>query len=587
MFKKVFSIALSVVLAAGLFPAAALADVELPEVQVLNVVTAQKQLAAEGAEGEGDGTDAGSSAATVSYTLQCKNRANGEMIGEPKVQQGTPGANVAIPAHDGYKCVTASARVPQESGQTVVLEYAKKVTVTVNAFRTEKGQKTEDPVALQRTVDGWEGEPLTVKAEDAVTYHTPDPVTITPRADEENEVTFYYYPIVECTVSYCLYKNGKTTTKVASSKVIEGRHGQVINENAAELFGYELVSVKTKTRTLEEGKAASIVFYYKKLPVKISFTTVTYVYNKSKVYRTAAGTNKAAVQETINDRKAQGEGGRMTGFYIKNTSQAIKGKIQYSLYQRGKGWTSWKAGGIAGSGKNEKKNYSGQILRIRLTEDLGKNYDVYYRAKIFGVGWTGWAKNGQYCGAKFDYGVHLRGIQVKIQRKGTKAPGSASYRYVNESGKNNFAKAVLYNKIKNTSSSSRYIIAVCTELGRMAVYQGSRGNWKRIKYWMCTTGQTGHLTPHGTFYVGNRGLHFGEDHLHYGYPYTAWHWTQITGQVLFHSVLYHAYSTTEQLPRGVGYGLGKRESGGCVRLEKVNAYWINTTIPRGTKVRIF
>ena len=257
------------------------------------------------------------------------------------------------------------------------------------------------------------------------------------------------------------------------------------------------------------------------------------------------------------------------------------------MYQRGKGWTDWKSGTTAGSYKNEKKNYSGQIFRVKLTEEFAQKFDVYYRGKIFGVGWTGWAKNGQACGALFDYAVHLRGIQVKILPKGSKAPGTTQFRYVNEGDKETFAKAVLYNKIQYKASRSKYIISINTELGRVAVYQGSKGKWKRVKYWKCTSGMSGHLTPHGGFNVGNRGLHFGETHTHRGYYYTAWYWTQIKGGVLFHSVLYRAYSQTVQLPGGRGYGLGKRESGGCIRLEKANAYWIYTKIPRGTDVWIF
>ncbi|MGN1361477.1 MAG: L,D-transpeptidase [Eggerthellaceae bacterium] len=568
MVKKVLSTVLAVVLAAGLCPALALAE-------VTSGTTAQPQTA-ELSPLEGE---------EISYTVKYVDANDHSVnVADPDTKTGVPGTTMETAVEvAGYKCVSPETQTLAQGQTEIVFEYRRIIDVTVNCMKVNG-----EPVQLPVTETGLEGQELTVEAPSVEAY-SPESKTqvITPEYGKDNQVTFYYLADVEYTVNYFLYKDGYTKTKVATSKQIMGSDGKTYTAKAADLFGYKLLSAASKEITLEEGGTNVVNFYYKKLPQKLSFQVSTYVYYNHKIYTTRATTNKSAAQATLSDRLAQECAGRMVGFRIKNTSQAIRGDIKYQMYQRGKGWTDWKSGTTAGSYKNEKKNYSGQIFRVKLTEEFAQKFDVYYRGKIFGVGWTGWAKNGQACGALFDYAVHLRGIQVKILPKGSKAPGTTQFRYVNEGDKETFAKAVLYNKIQNKASRSKYIISINTELGRVAVYQGSKGKWKRIKYWKCTSGMSGHLTPHGGYNVGNRGLHFGETHTHRGYYYTAWYWTQIKGGVLFHSVLYRAYSQTVQLPGGRGYGLGKRESGGCIRLEKANAYWIYTKIPRGTDVWIF
>lgn len=567
MIKKVFKTALAVVLAVGLCPAAALAEVAPAPVQ--------QGAAAQPLEGE---------VTPVAFKVKHVDAFNGEVLSESSLT-GVPGqTTVEAASVDGYRCVSPETQTLAEDQPEIVFEYRKIVRVTVNYLNKATG----DPVRMSETVEGLQGQELTVEAPVVEAYaRVAKTQVITPVLGEENVVDFYYLAAVEYTVNYYLYKDGYTTTKVADSKQKIGYEGKTYSVSAADLFGYKLLSASSKSLTLSADGKKTVNFYYKKLAQKMSFQVSTYVYYNHKIYTTRATTNKSAAQATLSDRLAQECGGRMVGFRIKNTSQAIRGDIKYQMYQRGKGWTSWKSGTTAGSYKNEKSNYSGQAFRVKLTEEFAQKYDVYYRAKIFGVGWTGWAKNGQACGALFSYAVHLRGIQVKLLPKGFKAPGTSQFRYVNEGDKETFAKAVLYNKIQNRASRTKYIISINTELGRVAVYQGSKGKWNRIKYWKCTSGMSGHLTPHGGYNVGNRGLHFGETHTHRGYYYTAWYWTQIKGGVLFHSVLYRAYSQTVQLPGGRGYGLGKRESGGCIRLEKDNAYWIYTRIPRGTDVWIF
>ena len=53
---------------------------------------------------------------------------------------------------------------------------------------------------------------------------------------------------------------------------------------------------------------------------------------------------------------------------------------------------------------------------------------VYYRVHAQNFGWMGWAKNGENAGSA-GYGYRLEGIQIKLVKKGSAAPGSTANAY--------------------------------------------------------------------------------------------------------------------------------------------------------------
>ena len=67
-------------------------------------------------------------------------------------------------------------------------------------------------------------------------------------------------------------------------------------------------------------------------------------------------------------------------------------------------------------------------IRIRLTGEIAKYYDVYYRVHCQNIGWMGWAKNGQDAGSA-GYAYRLEGIQIVLVPKGEKAP-AATYKNI-------------------------------------------------------------------------------------------------------------------------------------------------------------
>lgn len=63
-----------------------------------------------------------------------------------------------------------------------------------------------------------------------------------------------------------------------------------------------------------------------------------------------------------------------------------------------------------------------EAVKIRLTGNLAKYYDIYYRAHVQGYGWLGWAKNGQAAGTS-KIGYRMEGLQIRLVSKDAAAPG--------------------------------------------------------------------------------------------------------------------------------------------------------------------
>ena len=130
-------------------------------------------------------------------------------------------------------------------------------------------------------------------------------------------------------------------------------------------------------------------------------------------------------------------------------------------------------------------------------------------------------------------------------------------------------------KAQGYSSATNYLILVNRSSHMVYIFQGSQGNWGTIKSFSCTDG---YATPNGTYSLGGHTYHFGEEK-----GYTCWYATQISGEILFHSVLYNPNSMSS-IQDG---RLGITASHGCIRLDIENAKYIYNNIPSGTKVVIY
>ena len=135
------------------------------------------------------------------------------------------------------------------------------------------------------------------------------------------------------------------------------------------------------------------------------------------------------------------------------------------------------------------------------------------------------------------------------------------------------------NLARNESSPTEYIILVDRAAHRVGIFRGSKGNWQDVQYYQCCVGKPSTPTVSGTFYVGSKGKYFDT-----GSRGRCWYYTQITGNYLFHSVIYDRQNTPKRI---IDNSMDKAVSHGCVRLDIDHAKWIYDNIPRNTKVIIY
>ena len=127
------------------------------------------------------------------------------------------------------------------------------------------------------------------------------------------------------------------------------------------------------------------------------------------------------------------------------------------------------------------------------------------------------------------------------------------------------------------SSPTNWFVLVDDINTKVMIYYWDIDQWMPLYIFDCSTGAWSMRTVHGTFSVGIKGYAFG-----YGHGYTAYYYTQIYGDYLFHSILYNEGTWVPLDPI-----LNSHRSQGCVRLAPENAKWIYDNIPRGTTVHIF
>ncbi|MDO5334696.1 MAG: L,D-transpeptidase [Coriobacteriia bacterium] len=258
---------------------------------------------------------------------------------------------------------------------------------------------------------------------------------------------------------------------------------------------------------------------------------------------------------------------------VVKTNSALSGDISYSVLNDKK-WKSSKNGGTAGvSGQ------AAQTMKFSLSGKLKDHFDIYYRVCVSGAGWMAWAKNGSYAGVKnFHSKMKITGYQVKlVEKSGGSRPANASLSTVYASNWDSFAKDILYSRIKNKSSKSSYTISVDTTFNRLAIYKGSKGKWKLVKYWVCGTGIKSRPTTKGDFTLKSRNARIDSGKISY-YNFHGY-----GGSLGFHSVTCKVY--TKKLSKPISKQLGKNISHGCVRVSMKNSKYIYK-LPNGTSVAI-
>ena len=250
-----------------------------------------------------------------------------------------------------------------------------------------------------------------------------------------------------------------------------------------------------------------------------------------------------------------------------SVKSVYSGGIKYSVLKRKGGWTKYTTGDAAGDTGKSKQI---QAFKMKLTGQLAKKYDVYYRAYSSDHTWMGWAKNGQKAGTqgiKYPMGA----IQVKLVAKKQGAPGYTSGRFSKKlaasSGQLNMLR-----KAQRYSSPTSWLILLNVGGCRVAIFRGEKGAWKIDRWILCSPGAPGTPTVRGTYYVGGKSYVFGNG-------FSCYYATEIYGNYLFHSVLYNQGTRTIQ-----DGTLGAHVSHGCVRMAINNAKYIYDNVPSGTKI---
>ncbi len=107
---------------------------------------------------------------------------------------------------------------------------------------------------------------------------------------------------------------------------------------------------------------------------------------------------------------------------LENQPLGMTGTIEYQVNLSGFGWMRWcehatEAGSSAG-------NRPLEAVKMRLTGQVGEQYDVYYSVLQNGA-WTELAMNGEKAGIE-GQGLRVDGLRVAVRRKGAGAPENPS-----------------------------------------------------------------------------------------------------------------------------------------------------------------
>lgn len=129
------------------------------------------------------------------------------------------------------------------------------------------------------------------------------------------------------------------------------------------------------------------------------------------------------------------------------------------------------------------------------------------------------------------------------------------------------------NRVESTSYTNNYIFVNLSQR-KVYIFYGTDHNWKLINTFSCGSGAVATPTITGHYRVGIKGLYFKSGSVYCKY------FSQISGNYLFHSVLYNGNGTVEDGTLGV------IESHGCVRLALQNAKYIYNNIPIGSTIWI-
>lgn len=125
-------------------------------------------------------------------------------------------------------------------------------------------------------------------------------------------------------------------------------------------------------------------------------------------------------QNVVNNNTVAGMAGkRMEAIKINIPDSNLSGGIEYSANVQNQGWQNYvsntQLAGTVGQGKRM------EAIKIRLTGELSRYYDIYYHVSVSGKGWLGWTRNDGIAGT-IGANQQIDAIQIQLIKKGHPAP---------------------------------------------------------------------------------------------------------------------------------------------------------------------
>ena len=182
-----------------------------------------------------------------------------------------------------------------------------------------------------------------------------------------------------------------------------------------------------------------------------------------------------------------GEQKSIKGLNIKVTNYSgISGDVMYETYVTPHEWQGYKN---SATDSNDTK-YNVEAIRIKLTGDLEKKYNIFYRVHVQSFGWLDWTSNGEIAGT-IGFFKRLEAIEIKLENKKNNLV---------ETGENHF---------KQTTTSIKYSSHVQSYGWKDYVSQGevsgTEGEGKRLEAYKINleTGMDGYISYQS--YIENMG----------------------------------------------------------------------------------
>jgi len=128
----------------------------------------------------------------------------------------------------------------------------------------------------------------------------------------------------------------------------------------------------------------------------------------------------------------------------------------------------------------------------------------------------------------------------------------------------------------NIISYTDYLLITSRQNRITYIFKKINNKYELFDSFPCTIGASSTPTITGEYRVGIKGLSFGQDE-----GFQAKYYTQISGNYLYHSIIYNKAGT-----RVTDGRLGGALSHGCIRLSTDKAKWIYDNIPQHTTILI-